>query len=150
MLRGAVVVALFAVACGGPKNSLEGSISESFSLDFDRVVFQKQGDTLLIEYLKDVSSTTNKVCKITIDEVGGLGLGDDTEIKGEVFNNHVTIQRVATDEARFPPVTGGKVHFETLEFSNGGDIDGDFECAFDNGRTLSGNFAGSIKDVPLD
>jgi hypothetical protein len=141
---------LLLAACGGPKNSLEGSISESFSLDFDRVVFYKQADTLRIEYLKDVSGTTNKVCKVTVDAVSGLSVGDDTDIKGDVFLNHVTIERVANEGGQFPAVSGGKVHFETLAFEEDGEIDGDFECAFDNGRTLSGNFQGKIQNVSTE
>ena len=58
MIRASLLLLAFA-ACGRPPNSLEGSISESFSLDFDRVVVLRQGTTLRVEYLKDVAGTTS-------------------------------------------------------------------------------------------
>ena len=55
-------------ACGEDDNLLEGSISEQFSLDFDRVRIRKQDFDLIIEYLKDITGGTDKVCKVVVDE----------------------------------------------------------------------------------
>jgi hypothetical protein len=146
-MKGALFAALAALAgCSGPDNSLEGSIGESFSLDFDRVAIYKQDQVLRIEYLREVAGATNKVCKIVVDTVG-LSIGDESVIEDELFRTHVTVQRIANEGGDFPPVQHGKITFETYEFESGGQIDGDFECLFDNGRTLSGTFDSQVEEV---
>ncbi len=141
---------LLCAACGGPDNSLEGSIGESFSLDFDRVGIYQQDSVLRIEYQRDIAGSTHKVCKIVV-ETAGLDLGDDSEIKGDLFLERVSVQRIGTAGGNeFPPVTAGKITFEAYAFEAGGEIDGDFECAFDNGRTLAGNFKGDVEVVSTE
>ncbi len=142
MTRAAVLIigaALGLAGCGGPPNSLEGSIGESFPLDFDRVRVRKQDEHLLIEYLKDLGGTTHKMLKIVID-TDDLNLGDGTEITDEAFLEHVVIQRHAAEGGDFPEVKSGAIRFRELGFDAGDRVDGDFDALLVNGRTLNGNF----------
>ena len=136
------------LGCGGPDNSLEGSISESFSLGFDRVVIFKQGETLRIEYLKDKAGTTQKVCKVIV-LTEDLGLKDGSRIKGDAFMQLVTIDRLAPGGA-FPDVKSGQIEFDDYSFKAGGKMKGKFEAVFVNGRTLSGHFDAKVEEVSLE
>lgn len=147
-----VVSTAFLASCGGPPNSLEGSIEESFSLEFDRVEIRKQGLSLLIEYLRDAKATTSadKVCKIVLD-TENLPLKDNSVVKGDTFLERVTISRVATTGGDFPDLRGGEIKFEKFEFKHGGHIDGEFSVVFVNGRTLHGTFDDAgVEEVPLN
>jgi len=126
-------------ACGGAPNTLEGSVGESYSLDFSRVEIRKQDDFLLIEYLQDITGGTNKVCKIVVD-TRGLTIKKDSTISGDLFLQVVEVSRVAAEGGDFPAVKSGKIHFDDFEFHDGGHIQGNFEVVFETNRTLSGNF----------
>ncbi len=146
-MRLALLVLTALAACGGG-NSLEGSIEESFALDFDRVRIRKQDQALLVEYLHDVAKGTEKVCQVVVD-TSGLELGDDTTIEGSVFHNRVEVNRVASG-GDFPEVEDGELHFDTYQFEDGGEMQGDFDVVFVGGRTLHGEFEGEVEEVNLD
>ncbi len=167
-------VAGVSVACGGGDNDLSGSISESFSLDFDRVEVRYLVTTeeLTIQYLKDLGNTTTKPVKVVVD-ADNLALGEDTRVAGETFLERVVIQREAESGGDFPAVTGGTVVFDRININvreiteerNGeeftfftepeGDIEvrGEFDAVFENGRTLFGDFSSNLQvddpDAPV-
>ena len=138
------------VACGGPENSLDGSIGESYDLSFDRVEIRKQGEDLIIEYIKkrEVAGGDDKNCKIVV-QTENLPLGDDTSIQGDTFLERVTISRVSRTGGEFPEASSGKIEFKVFDFDDNGRIDGEFEAVLD-GRTLYGNFDAEVEEVPLD
>ncbi len=141
---------LFALAsCGGPGNSLEGSIGASFSLDFDRTRIRRQDLALIIEYLKDYSGGTTKVAKVVLD-TENLPMRGGAVVKGDVFVDRVQVSRVATSGGDFPPLKSGSIRFEDWEFSDGGRVSGEFDVLFTNGRTLHGNFENTVEVVPAD
>lgn len=146
-----VVLALSMVAgCYNPPNSLEGSIDQSFSLEFDSVKIRKQDKDLLIEYIKELAGGgTNKVCKLIIN-TEDMPLADDTNITGETFLDRVRIKRVANTGGDFPPASGGEVRFDSYDFQAGGYIGGEFDAVFDNGHSLLGKFEGSVQIVNED
>lgn len=139
------------VACG-PGNNLNGSIGEEYDITFDRVEIIKQGDDLLVEYVKESATTSgvDKNCKLIIPKALELGVRDDTRLEGDNFLDSVTIERVSRDRAKFPPVTSGSVDIKKFDFSNNGEVSGEFEAVFESGRTLSGEFNGVVDEVSLD
>ena len=148
-MRATIITSLCAlslVACGAA-NSLEGSISESFSLEYDRVEIFKQGNALKIEYRKDVAGSIVWVCQVIVEKTDELNLKKDTDIKGDTFLMYVSILRVSNTGGPFPDTKNGKVHFDEYKFEAGGRIDGNFETVFANGRTLSGNFDAIVKEI---
>ena len=149
MRRLAVFAAIVLATACGDGNSLEGSISDSFSLDFDRVRIRKQAPELLIEYLKKHDGGTDKVCKVVVN-TEGMSLGGNTNIRGPTFLDRVTVTRVAATGGDFPDVDSGSMHFDTYEFRDGGDMKGRFDVLFVNGRTLNGDFEGKVDTVPTD
>jgi hypothetical protein len=134
------------LACGQAPNDLWGSIDESFPLDFDRVEILKQNLALRIEYLKDVHGGTNKICKLTID-TDNIDISDGTELRDDVFDRHVTLERVSSTQSSWPPLDGGKLKFQDYNFEEDGHMDGEFTVVFDNGRNLSGTFDGKVKII---
>jgi hypothetical protein len=147
-MRLAAMLAVAALAACGGGNELSGSIEESFSLEFDRVRIRKQDQALLIEYLREVSGGTEKVCQVVVD-TDGLSLASDSTIKGGTFLSRVQVNRVASG-GTFPPVDEGQIDFDTYEFEDGGEMQGEFDVVFDGGRTLHGGFEGDVKEVELD
>src|SRR5688572_1489068 len=127
-----VYILLLLAACG-EANELGGSIDESFSLDFDEAETTKQGDDLVIEYLNNVSDPPEKVVKLVVEDTSELDLKQDSNIKGDVFMDYVTISRVAGSGGDFPPVESGQVHIGNWQFEDGGDVSGNFNALFDNG-----------------
>ncbi|MEM6733194.1 MAG: hypothetical protein AAF658_16670 [Myxococcota bacterium] len=176
-MRGRVIQSLvtfgFGLACAacGSDNELSGSISESFSLDFDRTQVRLLVDTdeLSIEYLRDLGNTTAKPVKVVVDTTD-LPLGADTRVSGDVFMQRVLIQREAQTGGDFPEITGGTVVFDSINLQlremmddDGntffvepeGDIEvkGEFDAVFTNGRTLFGKFRSDLQvddpDAPV-
>jgi hypothetical protein len=64
--------------------------------------------------------------------------------------DYVTVSRVAGSGGDFPPVKSGQVHIDVWNFKDGGDLAGQFNALFDNGRTIDGKYKGSVKVVSLD
>lgn len=142
-----LMLALGAVACGSD-NVLEGSISESISLNFDRVDILKQGQSLRIEYIREVSGGTNKAAMLILDTTG-LSLTDDAVLKDDTFMAKVELQRLTSAGDEFPEISSGELRFFKFAFSEGDTVDGEFNVFFVNGRTLHGEFKGKIKEVTL-
>ncbi|MEO0815436.1 MAG: hypothetical protein AAFY60_21435, partial [Myxococcota bacterium] len=160
IIQSTLLLSLAAVgtACGSD-NELSGSISESFSLDFDRteVRYLVTTNELTIQYLRDLGNTTSKPVKVVVDATD-LTLGEDTRISGDVFAERVVIQREAETGGDFPEPNGGTVVFDRINLElqemtetidgeeitfftePAGEIEvkGEFDAVFDNGRTLFG------------
>lgn len=166
-------LAAVSVACG-EDNELSGSISESFSLDFDRVEvrYLVTTDELTIQYLRDLGNTTSKPVKVVVNATD-LPLGEDTRISGDLFEERVVIQREAETGGDFPDFDGGTVVFDRINLAlqevteeiDGrevtyftepeGDLEvkGEFDAVFENGRTLFGKFRADLQvddpDAPV-
>lgn len=173
IIQSAILVTLtvFAVACG-EDNELSGSISESFSLDFDSVEvrYLVTTDELTIQYLKAVGTASTKPVKVVVDTTD-LPLGPDTRLSGQTFLDRVVIQREAETGGDFPGVTGGTVVFDEINLrvrevtdeetgitfftEPEGDLEvrGEFDAVFENGRTLFGKFRADLQvddpDAPV-
>lgn len=136
--------------CGGYENRLEGSISSSFSLDFDSVNVRKQDVSLIVEYIKQSGASQTKVAKMVLDTENLKGLGKDSKVDGQLFKDRVVVQREAPSGGDFPEVQSGELQFGDFEFKAGGNVSGSFNVGFVNGRTLYGEFTGSVEEVALD
>lgn len=148
-LRQVACVLTLVAACGGPGNSLSGSIGESFSLDFDRAQIRKQDLNLIIEYIKKQNGGESKVAKVVVD-TQDLAVNGGAVIRGDVFSEHVTVSRVTNAGGDFPPLKSGSIRFSDWNFKNGGRVAGEFDVLFTNGRTLSGNFENDVQEVATD
>jgi hypothetical protein len=137
------------MGCGGPGNSLSGSISESFSLDFDVVQVRKQDLALIIEYIKNVQGGTNKACKLVVD-TSNLAITSNSNIKGDTFLKRVTVSRVAPTGGDFDKMKSGSMHFDDYSFKDGGSMAGTFDAIFDNGRTIHGSFEGRVAETSTE
>lgn len=145
------VLAFAALAgCSSFENRLEGSISSSFSLEFDSVNVRKQDVSLIVEYIKQSGPTITKVAKMVLDTENLRGLGKDSKIDGQLFKDRVVVQREAPSGGDFPEVQSGELEFGDFEFEAGGNVNGSFNVGFVNGRTLYGEFTGTVEEVALD
>ncbi len=138
------IVAIAALATGcSDDNELSGSISESHSLAFDRVTVRLQDTWLILAYLRDRPSGTEKVCKLVID-TDGLPDGATT-IAGDEFFERVNLQRSTFADDAFPPIESGEIVFDELDLQPSGDVSGEFIIQFDTGHTLIGIFGGKTE-----
>lgn len=137
-------------ACGGFDNRLEGSISSSFSLDFDNVLIRKQGASLIVEWHRIDGATDTKVAKVVLNTDNLNRLGNNSKISGDLFKERVVVQREAATGGDFPAVQEGELELGKFEFRNNGKISGSVNVGFVTGRTLYGEFNGEAEDVPLD
>jgi len=141
----ALLVSALATGCPEEPNSLEGSIDETMSLDFDRTEMRRyDGVTIQLDYIKELESgDLDIIAKIVFDTPEG-GIVVDEGI--DILANNGIIERVASDGLDFPPLEQA-----TITFSSGGTeagaATGRFTATFDNGKTLGGNFDTELEDV---
>lgn len=141
-----MVLVIGSLAGGCASNSLEGSIGDTLSLDFDRVELRKQDAFLVAVYLRDSLRGTEKVCKLSVD-TEGLELGGGPVIEGEEFLDRVGLQRVTFEHDAYPTVQKGRLRFDHIDFRDGGSAEADFLIVFEDSRTLQGVFIGSIEEL---
>ena len=134
-------------ACGSSPNRLYGSMSQIYSLDFDRVQIFRVGDQVSIEYQRlSGQSIQAKVAKLTV-VVGDLAnlAGHDVDLTEPVAGlPRGTLQRVESGTTEFP-LKVGTVHFNQEPVA-GTDLSGTFHTTLANpdGRTLNGNFEADV------
>lgn len=150
-MRSVFLLGIVAATACGPQNTLGGSIGEEFDISFDRVDIIKQDADLLVEYVKesDTGKDLEKNCKIIVPEAKELGLKDDSSLTGDDFLRNVTIERIAENRKKFPEVTSGSITMKTFEFKEDGEVVGEFDAVFENGRTLSGEFHGNVDEIDI-
>ena len=80
---------------------MEGSISESFDLAFDRTQLRRiNGVTLQLDYIRDIegSETSDIICKVVVDTPeGGFPEGEAVSI---IDNNGIIERRAVPRDAR--------------------------------------------------
>jgi hypothetical protein len=135
-------------ACSSSPNRLYGSMSQIYSLDFDRVQIFRIGDQVSIEYQRlSGQDTQAKVAKLTV-VVGDLAnlAGHDVDLTAPVGSGlpRGTLQRVESGTTEFP-LKVGTVRFNQEPVA-GTDLSGTFHTTLANpdGRTLNGNFEADV------
>lgn len=143
------LVPLFLLAgCGDPPNRLYGSVSQVFTLDFDKVQATRVGDEVSVEYLRTSGQTVlAKTVKVTVS-IGDIQPVAGTDIDmTEVANGlpRGTVQRVESTTTDFP-MEIGKIHFDQEPIADA-DITGWFRTTLTDpaGRTLNGNFQTKVE-----
>lgn len=141
------LLVLLSSACS--YNALEGSIDRELSLDFSQVRVRKQDQNMLIEYLRESREGSEKVCKVVIDMEGlELPAGGAYDLGEDIFLDHVSLQRSTFEgDEQFPPMEKGSLHFEIIDFRDGGQAKGNFEILFEKSRSLKGWFEGYIEEL---
>jgi hypothetical protein len=148
VLSAATVVAVVLALGGCPEggNTLEGSISESFDLTFDRTQLRRvNGVTLQLDYLRDIegSDIPDVICKIVVDTPeGGFPAGEPVSI----IENNGIIERRAVGGEDFPALELANITFD-VGGNDPGEAVGSFASTFDNGKTLNGTFETELEDV---
>jgi hypothetical protein len=149
-MRGLLLTA-FAVcglcACSKDHNRLYGSVSQIYSLDFDRVQILRVGDQVSVEYQRLSGDNIDaKVAKLTV-MVGDLAnmAGNDIDLIEKVGGlPRGTMQRVESTTTDFP-LSQGVVHFDQEPVA-GTNLSGTFHTTLSNpdGRTLNGDFQADV------
>jgi hypothetical protein len=131
-------------ACSNEPNRLYGSMSQIYSLDFNRVQILRIGDQVSIEYQR--TSDQAQVAKLTVT-VGDLAnlAGNDvnlTELVGGLPRG--TLERVESSTTDFP-LKVGTVHFNQEPVA-GTNLSGSFHTTLSDpdGRTLNGDFQANV------
>ena len=134
-------------ACGKDPNRLYGSVSQIYSLDFNRVQILRVSDQVSIEYQRlSGQSIEAKVAKLTV-MVGDLAnlAGNDVDLTETVGGlPRGTMQRVESTTTDFPIKTG-TVHFNQEPVA-GTNLSGSFHSTLSDpdGRTLNGDFQADV------
>ena len=141
---GAVAVA----GCGSSANSLFGSISAEYSLDFDSTQINTTTPFLVISYIRS-SGPVGKPAKLSVDLSGvNVTAGSPIDLTMLVGNApRGTLQRIESTTINFPIKTGTIVLDEAPKAN--ANLSGHFNATLSmpDGRTLDGTFSGTV--VPL-
>jgi len=141
-----IVILLASGGCS--HDSLEGSIGDRLSLDFDYLQIRKQQLFLIIEYIKESNRGVEKICKLTVDTQGlELPDGGSLDLEDDVFLSHIELQRTTFENDSFPQVKDGYIHFSHIDFRDNGKAEGKFLCIFVDSLTLRGEFTGNIEEI---
>ena len=140
---------LFLASCGDPPNRLYGSVSQVFSLNFDKVQAIRVGDEVSVEYLRTSGQTVlAKTVKVTVS-IGDIQpvAGTDVDLTAPQANGlpRGTVQRVESTTTDFP-LQVGKIHFDQEPVANA-NITGLFRTTLADpaGRTLNGDFQTKVE-----
>src|SRR5262245_45977397 len=99
-----------AAACGEPDNTLSGSLSRDYSLEFDRVDITKHACVLTINYVRAWPALGPEAefstCLITL-ETDRLSLASGRRVAGSDFDKYVTVQRTGPSPRHFPEIAYG-------------------------------------------
>ena len=145
------VLSFLAVFLGCPKgpNFLEGSISESHDLAFDRVEVRSLSDQNRYEvgYFLDLEGGgADTVARIVIDAPeGGAKAGKAIDI----LEAGGVVQRVTAANDNFPELESGNITFATDPVI-GEKSSGEFATVFINGKTLNGGFESEVVECTFD
>ena len=144
----AFILACGLSACSDEPNRLYGSLSQVYSLSFDRVQIFRVGDQVSIEYQRTSGKTIQaKVAKLTVS-VGDLAnlAGNDVDLTEKVGGlTRGTLQRVEETSTTDFPLKVGTVQFKQEPVA-GTNLSGTFHTtlAEPDGRTLNGDFEASV------
>ena len=127
--------------CGSSPNTLEGSLSDVYGLDFDTVNAQLIGGYLVIEYVRTAGG--GKTLKISVDLTGytvSAGAAISLLEKGPSGGPRGTLQRIVESTIDLPLMSGSL----TLDAvpAAGMPLGGSFSAAFTmpSGRSVRGEF----------
>jgi len=135
-------------ACSKEPNRLYGSVSDLYSLDFNRVQIQRVSDQVSIDYQQfSGQSVQIHVAKLTVT-VGDLAnlAGNDVDLKENVGGqDRGTLYRKESTQTDFL-IKVGKVRFDQEPVA-GTNLSGSFHTTLSDpdGRTLNGDFQGTVE-----
>jgi hypothetical protein len=144
-----LLTALLAAGCGSSSNSLSGSVSEIYALDYDSVAISLLDTFLIIEYNKGPDGSAGKAAKLSVDMTGltvmpNVSIDLTQVVQG---NPRGTLQQILGTSVDFPMMIGTLVLSGTP--TAGQDLSGNFHATLSNpmGRTLNGNFSATVKQL---
>lgn len=154
-LWGGAGVALV-VACAQPKD-LSGSVGELFSLQFAKVELLRNPEAFQVNYYNNRGIDVDLVIRLTVATEGiEFRPGKAIPLQGEYAEGHprTTVLHMAGGEpARtFPRVERGDMNLDEPAEA-GKHCAGNFSLVFEknnefgSGRTLAGNFSGTVLDA---
>jgi hypothetical protein len=135
--------------CGKDANRLYGSVSQVYSLDFDRVQIVRIDDQVAVEYQRMSGSAVQaKVAKLTVI-VGDLAnlAGNEIDLTETARGlPRGTLQRVEATTTTDFPLEVGNVRFNQDPVA-GTDLGGSFHTTLADpaGRTLNGDFQAKVE-----
>ncbi|MCK5689950.1 hypothetical protein KAI87_11805 [Myxococcota bacterium] len=148
-LSGALLLGLLSLsACGdeGP-NYLEGSLADSYSIEFDSVRARLYESELSIEYVESSGGDEKISLRLAIRrnaaELAEGGSYDLVDIS--------TVSRGSGYDSDIPTIESGAIRFDRYAESDGSKIEGEFDALFEmtdgSKKTLRGGFETTLEVV---
>ena len=134
-------------ACGGDgDNWIRGSAEKNYDLAFDTVEigYQEKGgalDAMIVEYVREPDNKDKRQVPVKI-----VANKPKAGVKHDLMGGGGSIFRVMRDASSFPEIVSGNITFDDLG-KPGDSASGEFFVTFDNGQTLNGGFAGTVRAV---
>lgn len=134
---------------GGSGSTLHGSYCEGIDMAFSEVAILTISGALRIEYVRPLGTGLEKTLQIIID---GSVINLEPNVEIELLAAGAQVRRVIA-EAQAPQTLTGELEpsssitFSQLTGEIGSPIAGEFAMLFKSGRTLGGEFAGTIEDA---
>jgi hypothetical protein len=145
---GAVLGFVLLLGCGDDlaSNSLSGSLSEIYGLDFENVAVTQLGDTIIVKYYKGSGASTATVIKFTTDLTGLMVAPGKSIDLAELVGGQQrgSLARLVDTPVQLG-ILRGLVSFSEVPVG-GHPLSGEFhvELSDPSGRTLSGKFSGAL------
>ncbi len=143
-------ILLLIILCGCDEtgdNFLDGSLADSYKMDFDSVRVRLYPSELSIEYVQNDKNGEKVSLRVTLTR-------DDAEIAaGQTYDLKElgTISRGQGFNSELPELKSGELKLENFASTDGSDVKGTFEAIFlsseQNEQTLRGGFAATLEVV---
>jgi len=148
LVLGAVALAAALLSCDDQgANYLDGSLTESYDLDFDSVRIRLYPSELSIEYVAKGSQGEQVALRVTLDS------NEAALAAGTIYDltNHGTITQGDGYGSPLPEIESGDLTLSKYAGTGGSKVKGKFDARFttDNGTTLTlrGGFSGKLEIV---
>jgi hypothetical protein len=134
---------------GGDGNTLNGSYCEDVDMIFTQAKFLTVSTALRIEYVRPIGTGIEKTLQIILD---GSRVVLEPNVDIQLLAAGAQIRRILVNAQAPLTLTGEVEASSTIRFSEytgaiGSRIAGQFAILFKSGRTLSGEFEGTIEDA---
>jgi hypothetical protein len=144
--RLALVCCLLFAACDDSSNSLSGSLSEIYGLDFDSVTVSELGSTIIVKYNRGSGANEATVIKFTADLTGLTVVPNQTIDLAELVSGQPrgALARLVETPIQLG-LQRGLLRLDSAPAA-GQTLSGQFnvELSDPSGRTLTGKFSGSL------
>ncbi len=148
-ITAALAAALALPRCTTADNYLDGSLADSYGIDFDYTRIRLYSSELSVEYIQDSEGGERIALRVTVDVAGQpLSEGGSYDLA-----ERGTVDRGQGFGSTLPDLESGELTLDRYAAQNGAEVKGSFDATFvaadDSTLTLRGGFAAEMELVDI-